>query len=338
MFPCKRFDQEERLAEQARRHARVLDAAYGEAGVAGAIGWCAFDYNTHREFGSGDRVCYHGVSDMFRIPKYAAAVYASQVDPAERVVLEVASLFARGERDSAFLTPIEIWTNCDEIILWRGGERVGSFLPAHDEYPHLPHPPVVIRDLVGDRLEGHGLSRRDQGVLRMLIGTLYSKGYEALRWRDLARLGFMTARRRMTRVDFEGFVSRFGLGWGAVDETFELVGFFAGKEVARKRYRGDAHATRLAMEADDTELAADGIDVTRVVLSILDQYDNLHPFTSEAVALSIEGPGEIIGPRLLPLAGGVAAFWVRTRRKAGTMRITAHGSRFSAKPVTIEVL
>ena len=39
------------------------------------IGWCAFDYNTHYEFGSGDRICYHGVMDMFRIPKFAAYAY-----------------------------------------------------------------------------------------------------------------------------------------------------------------------------------------------------------------------------------------------------------------------
>ena len=39
------------------------------------------DYNTHREFGSGDRVSYHGVMDLFRNPKLSAAVYASQKTP-----------------------------------------------------------------------------------------------------------------------------------------------------------------------------------------------------------------------------------------------------------------
>ena len=36
---------------------------------AGGIGWCAFDYNTHSNFGAGDRICYHGVTDIFREPK-----------------------------------------------------------------------------------------------------------------------------------------------------------------------------------------------------------------------------------------------------------------------------
>ncbi len=45
---------------------------------AGCFGWCMFDYQTHKDFGSGDRICYHGVMDAFRNPKTAAAVYASQ--------------------------------------------------------------------------------------------------------------------------------------------------------------------------------------------------------------------------------------------------------------------
>lgn len=48
-----------------------------------------FDYPTHKDFGSGDRVCYHGVMDAFRNPKLAAALYASQGD--KTPVLEIGS-------------------------------------------------------------------------------------------------------------------------------------------------------------------------------------------------------------------------------------------------------
>lgn len=51
-------------------HPEVLNAMYGDPQIAGAIGWCAFDYNTHKDFGSGDRLCHHGVMDMFREPKF----------------------------------------------------------------------------------------------------------------------------------------------------------------------------------------------------------------------------------------------------------------------------
>ncbi len=53
MYPTKSFDQEQRQAEHVTRHLDVLNAAYGDPNVSGCIGWCAFDYNTHKDFGSG---------------------------------------------------------------------------------------------------------------------------------------------------------------------------------------------------------------------------------------------------------------------------------------------
>ena len=67
-FPAKAFDDEPHRLAQALRHAAVLNDAIAQQGVAGALGWCMADYNTHREFGSGDRICYHGVMDLFRNP------------------------------------------------------------------------------------------------------------------------------------------------------------------------------------------------------------------------------------------------------------------------------
>lgn len=79
----------------AMRHVNVLDAVAGEADIAGSFGWCMFDYNTHKDFGSGDRICYHGVMDMFRNPKLAAAVYTCQQE--KEPVLEISSSMDIGE-------------------------------------------------------------------------------------------------------------------------------------------------------------------------------------------------------------------------------------------------
>jgi len=146
MYPTKRFDQEERLIEQAMRHIRVQNAAASNPHISGAFGWCAFDYNTHHEFGSGDRICYHGVMDMFRIPKFAAYAYSSQADPRDRVVLEPATHWARGERSIGGVFPLVIFTNCDYVELFVYGTLIGRFYPASDEFPALPHPPVIIRE------------------------------------------------------------------------------------------------------------------------------------------------------------------------------------------------
>lgn len=149
MYPSKRFDQEERSVEMALRHARIQNASYGDEHISGAIGWCAFDYNTHADFGSGDKICYHGVMDAYRIPKFAAYVYASQVNPEEKFVLEPATYWTRGDRSTGGVIPLTIFTNCDEVHVYCGESLLGVYYPNRELYPSLPHPPVVV-----DRMEG----------------------------------------------------------------------------------------------------------------------------------------------------------------------------------------
>lgn len=165
MFPTKSWDQEERAVEHALRHARIQDRQIGMPDVVGAIGWCAFDYNTHQEFGSGDRVCYHGVMDIFRLPKYAAYFYGSQIDPARRVVLQAATVWSMGDRSGGGVNPLVVFSNCDAIEVFIGDERIGRFSPDRETFPHLPHAPYVIpmpqqhltwgRTLPDLRLMGH---------------------------------------------------------------------------------------------------------------------------------------------------------------------------------------
>ena len=147
MYPTKRFDQEERLVEHAKLHLAVQNAAALDPQKCGAIGWCAFDYNTHANFGSGDRICYHGVMDMFRIPKFAASVYASQQPVEMKPVLEPLTRYTVGDRAVGGIAPLIICTNCTAVRLSIGKKDLGLFYPAFDRYPGLAHPPVVIDNL-----------------------------------------------------------------------------------------------------------------------------------------------------------------------------------------------
>jgi beta-galactosidase len=144
MFPTRRFDNEERLIEHAMRHARVHEAAILHGDCAGALSWVFADYNTHCQFGAGDRICYHGVTDMFRIPKLAGHVYSAQRDPALGPVLEPLTIWARGERSECSVMPLVVMTNCDEVGLIMGDIDKGRFRPDRLRWPGLPHPPVII--------------------------------------------------------------------------------------------------------------------------------------------------------------------------------------------------
>ncbi len=141
MYPTKAGDQEQRQAEHVIRHLDVMNAMYGDPQIAGCIGWCAFDYNTHKDFGSGDRICHHGVMDMFREPKFAAYAYASQGEPAGGVVLKPVTYWARGERNIGGVLPLVILTNCDEVELRYGDHPPKRVGPDRDRYPHLPPRP-----------------------------------------------------------------------------------------------------------------------------------------------------------------------------------------------------
>src|SRR5215475_2105175 len=111
-FPTKTIDNVERLREHTIRHARVHDQLASDAQYAGGIGWCAFDYNTHSNFGSGERICYHGVTDIWRTPKPAAGFYKSMCEPDEEIVLEPAFHWARGDASVGFSKAM-VCSNCD---------------------------------------------------------------------------------------------------------------------------------------------------------------------------------------------------------------------------------
>lgn len=145
MFPTKSHDQEQRQAEHVTRHLDVLNAAHGAKGTAGSIGWCAFDYNTHKDFGSGDRICYHGVMDMFREPKFAAYAYQSQRPASEGIVMEPVTYYARGERNIHGILPLIVLTNLDEVEVRYGDFDPVRLGPDRETYPHLPHAPVIFR-------------------------------------------------------------------------------------------------------------------------------------------------------------------------------------------------
>ncbi len=147
MYPTKTWDQEERATEHALRHTRIQNAAAANPRVAGAIGWCAFDYNTHEEFGSGDRICYHGVMDIFRLPKFAAYLYESQISPDVRPVLRASTYWTMGDRSEGGNDPLIVFSNCDEIEVFVGPFRHGRFQPDRAAYGSLPHPPFTVPGL-----------------------------------------------------------------------------------------------------------------------------------------------------------------------------------------------
>ncbi len=145
MYSTKRFDNVERVAEHVIRHVRVHDQLAGDDRYSGGIAWCAFDYASHKYFGSGDRICYHGVSDIFRLPKPAAGFYRSQCDPQEEVVIEPGFFYSWGDKpggNGPGLVPI--CSNCDHLKIYYGDRLLMEADPDRQTYAHLQYPPFMV--------------------------------------------------------------------------------------------------------------------------------------------------------------------------------------------------
>lgn len=145
-YSTKRIDNVERVVEHTLRHARIHNQLAGDDGYAGGIGWCAFDYATHDCFGSGDRICYHGVADIFRVPKAAGLFYKSQIDPSQEVVLEPGFDWSCGDRSGAGgpgLVPI--LSNCEHLKVYSNGVLHSEVDPDRETFPNLPHPPFMAK-------------------------------------------------------------------------------------------------------------------------------------------------------------------------------------------------
>ena len=152
-YPTKTIDNIERLREHTLRHARIHNQLASNPQYAGGIGWCAFDYNTHSDFGSGDRICYHGVTDIWREPKPAAGFYKSQCDPEEEIVLEPAFHWARGDENVGF-TKALVCSNCEHLKFYIKDTLMVESDPDRTEFAHLKYPPFFA-DLT-DRFKNWG--------------------------------------------------------------------------------------------------------------------------------------------------------------------------------------
>lgn len=330
MFPTKAYDCEEKRLEHALRHARVVSDAASQPGIGGSFGWCMFDYNTHRDFGSGDRICYHGVMDMFRNPKLAAAVYASQQEMTP--VLEISSSMDIGEHPAGALGTVAVFTNADQIRLYRNDLLVGSFSPSAD-YAGLAHPPVLIEDTVSGLLERQeGMSPRTASMVRevLLATAMYGS---ALPLSVLLKAAYLMGLKGFTREQGVDLYNRYVASWGGQVARWRFEAVKNGQVVASTvRCPGDTLALEVCA---DTDTLTDGPswDMATVRIRAVDEYGAVRTWCSRSLSLRAEGAVELIGPASVPLSGGMAGCYLRTRGEAGTGRLTIEME--SAAPVTL---
>jgi beta-galactosidase len=72
-------------------------------------------------------------------------------------------------------------------------------------------------------------------------------------------------------------------------------------------------------------------------MKVTDEYGAVRPFANAAIALSLAGPGEIVGENPFSLFGGVGAVWIKTEQAAGIIRVVAKHPQLGSKTEQIVV-
>jgi beta-galactosidase len=319
MYPTKPFDPWERRQEHALRHARVQDAARADGGHAGCCGWCMFDYPTHKDFGSGDRVCYHGVLDAFRNPKLAAALYASQGE--EIPVLEVGSSMDIGDYPGGQIGPVYVFTNGEEVELYKNDAFVARMTPSG--WKGLTHGPIPVDDTIGALLESQeGFPKAKADALRACLLSARQHGLAGMPLRDKVRMLGCMVRYHLTYQDGVALYNKYVGNWGGAATRWRFDAKVGGQVVASVT-RAPSTALHLEVRVSHTALTEGPVyDLAAVRVRVLDEYGSQAPYAQLPVTFSLSGDLALVGPETVAAEGGACGTYVRTVGRGGSAVLT----------------
>ena len=316
MYPTKTYDNEEHRVSHAIRHANVLDAVAGEEDIAGSFGWCMFDYNTHKDFGSGDRICYHGVMDMFRNPKLAAAVYACEQE--NHPVLTISSSMDIGEHPGCNRGTTYLFTNASKVRMYKNDRFIKEYDKSGSPYQNLSHGPIIIDDFIGDAIEKQENFKPAQAAgVKYILNATARYGLS-----NLPKSVYVTALKlvlfyHMKPSEAVGLYNRYIGDWGGASTSYRFDAVEDGAVVASVK-KDAMHEIHLAAEADHTLLTEkQSYDVAAVRIRAEDEHGNVLSLCNDVVTFETEGAIELIGPDLSSLQGGMGGTFVRTTGEEG---------------------
>ncbi len=336
MYPTKSFDWEEHRVEHALRHVRVLDAVAGEDDIAGSFGWCMFDYNTHKDFGSGDRICYHGVMDMFRNPKLAANVYACQQE--KTPVLSLSSTMDIGEHPGCNRGETYIFTNADRVKMYKNDRFIKEYKKEDSPYRHLPHGPLVVDDFIGNAIaEGeHFKPAQEQGIKDALNATArfgLSNLPKSVYLIALKMILVYHMKPEQAVVLYNKYIG----DWGGASTTYRFEAIKDGEVVAEIK-KEPMRAVHLVAKADHTQLRETSTyDVAAIRIEARDENENLLTFFNEPLEFFVDGPAQIIGPSIASMQGGMGGTYIKTTGTCGTVTLTIKNQQTKDVVLSFEV-
>ena len=320
MDPVKPTSDERTKVEVALRHAKVIDDNYKYENVCGAIGWCGFDYHTHVDFGSGDHICPHGVYDLYRNPKHSARIYASQL--VKEPMLEVISNMKPGDYPEARYFDIYVATNCDYFDLFKNDEFVARYYPKNDQFKYLPHPPILVDDLVGKTFKEERFNKKSWPRIAKMFTHAATQGFNALTLKEKLYLAYMMKKYKVTYAELVDYYNIHVGSWGGMAKTYTFKGYKDDQLVVQKKV-GPSKNFDLQVETSKTVLKnEETYDAARVVIKHVDENGSLMQYSNRVVKIETEGPIKVLGDSAQALLGGQLSLFVFSKNEPGKSRLT----------------
>lgn len=320
MDPTKATSDREQKTEHTIRHLEVINEALKYDRISGAIGWCFADYHTHIDFGSGDRICPHGVMDLYRNPKPAHAAYAIMQD--EFPVLEVLSNMKPGDVPGAKFGEIILLTNADYVELYQNNKFVKRFYPKKDKkFKYLKHPPILVDDIVGDIFHEDRFSKKDGVKIAKLLSFAGMNGLNALSAAQKVTLASLMVKYKVTYDELVAYWQKYVGTWGGEAKEFKFVAIKDNQEVKKvilgpsRYYKLETTLSKLALKNEET------YDTLRIALRFLDNNGALMEYANKPVKISVSGPIRLVGEKIQSLLGGQLSIYINSLHEEGIGKI-----------------
>ncbi len=122
--------------------------------------------------------------------------------------------------------------------------------------------------------------------------------------------------------------------------VLRIDGYVADHLALSRSFSSDTRKDEFLFKADDSAINGDGVDATRLVFRVADEFGAARLFAGGDVAFEVTGPGIVVGdnPFSLTEGGGAGAIWIKARpANSGRIVVTARHSSLGVRTVKIDV-